>query len=78
LGELLARMPAGLMQLVGERGWQLSHGEQSRVFLARALLQRAQVVVLDEAFGALDPITLRKVMECVEARAPTLIVIAHP
>lgn len=78
LGELLARMPAGLQQLVGERGWQLSHGEQSRVFLARALLQRAQVVVLDESFGALDPITLRKVMACVEARAPTLLVIAHP
>ncbi|HEX8819771.1 MAG TPA: ABC transporter ATP-binding protein, partial [Archangium sp.] len=78
LGELLARMPAGLMQLVGERGWQLSHGEQSRVFVARALLQRARVVVLDEAFGALDPLTMRKVMTCVEARAPTLIVIAHP
>jgi ATP-binding cassette subfamily B protein len=35
-------------------------------------------VVLDEAFGALDPVTMRKVMTCVEARAPTLIVIAHP
>ncbi|QRO00178.1 ABC transporter ATP-binding protein [Archangium violaceum] len=78
LGELLTRMPAGLMQVVGESGWQLSHGEQSRVFVARALLQRASVVVLDEAFGALDPITMRKVMACVEARAPTLIVIAHP
>jgi ATP-binding cassette subfamily B protein len=78
LGELLNRMPAGLMQLVGERGWQLSHGEQSRVFVARALLQRARVVVLDEAFGALDPVTMRKVMTCVEARASTLIVIAHP
>ena len=78
LGELLKRMPSGLMQLVGERGWQLSHREQSRVFVARALLQRARVVVLDEAFGALDPVTMRKVMMCVEARAPTLIVIAHP
>ncbi|MFY0571843.1 ATP-binding cassette domain-containing protein [Archangium lansingense] len=78
LGELLGRMPSGLMQLVGERGWQLSHGEQSRVFVARALLQRARVVVLDEAFGALDPVTMRKVMTCVEARASTLIVIAHP
>ncbi len=78
LGELLERMPSGLMQLVGERGWQLSHGEQSRVFVARALLQRSSVVVLDEAFGALDPVTMRKVMACVEARASTLIVIAHP
>ncbi|MCP3141525.1 ATP-binding cassette domain-containing protein [Pyxidicoccus xibeiensis] len=78
LGELLARMPSGLFQMVGERGWQLSHGEQSRIFVARALLQRVRVVVLDEAFGALDPMTMRKVMACVEARAPTLIVIAHP
>ena len=78
LGELLERMPSGMFQLVGERGWQLSHGEQSRVFVARALLQRVRVVVLDEAFGALDPVTLRKVMACVEARASTLVVIAHP
>ncbi len=36
LGTLLSRMPGGLMQRVGETGWQLSHGEQSR------LLHRAQ------------------------------------
>ena len=51
LGDLLDRMPAGLQQLVGETGWQLSHGERSRVFLARALLQDADLVVLDESFG---------------------------
>ena len=39
LGALLDRMPAGLVQQVGGSGWQLSHGEKSRVFLARALLQ---------------------------------------
>lgn len=59
LGELLARMPAGLMQRVGETGWQLSHGERSRIFLARALLQKAPLTVLDESFAALDPETLR-------------------
>src|SRR5262249_60533434 len=36
LGPLLDRMPAGLLQMVGESGWQLSHGERSRLFLARA------------------------------------------
>jgi len=34
LSELLDRMPAGLMQMVGETGWRLSHGERSRLFLA--------------------------------------------
>ena len=78
LGALLERMPSGLDQVVGETGWQLSHGERSRVFLARALLQRADVLILDESFGALDPHTLRTCMEVVFARARTLVVIAHP
>nr|QKW93694.1 ABC-type multidrug transport system ATPase and permease component [Vitiosangium cumulatum] len=78
LGPLLERMPAGLHQMVGETGWQLSHGERNRLFIARALLQRAEVIVLDEGFAALDPDTLRTAMRCVLERAPTLVVIAHP
>src|SRR5262249_52807499 len=78
LGPVLARMPAGLQQMVGETGWQLSHGERSRLYIARALLQRADVMVLDESFAALDPVTLRKALECVLARANALVVIAHP
>ncbi len=78
LGELLERMPSGLMQIVGETGWQLSHGERSRLFLARALLQRAELVVLDESFASLDPDTLDRCLRCALARAPTLMVIAHP
>ena len=75
---LLERMPAGLLQMVGDTGWRLSHGEQSRLYLARALLQRADVVVLDESFAALDPETLHRALRCVLARAPTLLVITHP
>ena len=78
LGDLLDRMPAGLHQLVGEGGWQLSHGERSRLFLARTLLQGSGVMILDESFAALDPATLRDALECVLRRAPTLLVIAHP
>ena len=37
LGPLLDRMPAGLQQLVGETGWQLSQGEKSRRYIARTL-----------------------------------------
>ncbi len=78
LGPLLDRMPGGLDQVVGETGWQLSHGEKSRLFFARALLQKADVVLLDETFGALDPLTLRQCIDALERRAPSAIVIAHP
>ncbi len=78
LGELLQRMPAGLLQLVGETGWQLSHGERSRLFMARALLQGTEIVILDESFAALDPENFHRALHCALARAPTLLVIAHP
>jgi ATP-binding cassette, subfamily B, bacterial len=78
LGELIDRMPAGLNQMVGETGWQLSHGERSRLYIARALLQRADLVLLDESFAALDPENLRRALTCVLNRVQTLVVIAHP
>jgi ABC-type multidrug transport system fused ATPase/permease subunit len=78
LGERIERMSSGMMQMVGETGWQLSHGERSRIFLARALLQEAQLTILDESFAALDPETLEKCLNCAFERAGTLMVIAHP
>jgi ATP-binding cassette subfamily B protein len=78
LDEVLSRMPSGLQQMVGEGGWQLSNGERSRLYIARALLQKADMIILDESFAALDPINLRRALECVLRRAPTLMVIAHP
>jgi ATP-binding cassette subfamily B protein len=78
LDEVLNRMPAGLQQMVGEGGWQLSNGEQSRLYIARALLQKADLIVFDESFASLDPTNLRRALACVLRRAPTLMVIAHP
>lgn len=78
LGALLERMPGGIMQMVGETGWQLSQGERSRMFLARALLQNPELVALDESFGSLDPENLRQCLECVLRRTNALLVVAHP
>jgi ATP-binding cassette subfamily B protein len=78
LGELLDRMPDGLLQIVGEGGWRLSHGERSRLYIARTILQKADLVILDESFGALDPESLQRTLRCVLDRSPTLLVIAHP
>jgi ATP-binding cassette subfamily B protein len=77
LSDLIARMPGGLQQMVGDSGWQLSQGERSRVYVARALLQQADLRVLDESFAALDPETMDRVLECVVRRSETLVVVSH-
>lgn len=78
LEPLLERMPAGLFQFVGETGWQLSHGERSRLFIARALLQEPDLIILDESFAALDPETLELAFACVKKHARAMLVVAHP
>jgi ATP-binding cassette subfamily B protein len=77
LGGLLERMPGGMHQAVGESGWQLSHGERNRVFLARALAQEGGLLVLDESFGALDPETLAQVVLRVLEHPGAVIVAGH-
>jgi ATP-binding cassette subfamily B protein len=78
LGEVMDRMPSGFQQILGESGWQLSHGERSRLFIARTLLQNTDLIILDESFAALDPENLYRSLRCVLDRAHTLLVIAHP
>jgi ABC-type multidrug transport system fused ATPase/permease subunit len=79
LGELLATLPDRLDTVVGERGYRLSGGERQRLTIARLLLARPRVVILDEATAHLDSESEVAVQEAlVEALAGrTAIVIAH-
>jgi ATP-binding cassette, subfamily B, bacterial len=78
LDDLLERMPAGLSEMLGESGWQLSHSEKSRLFLARTLLQKTDLIILDECLSTLDPDNFFKALRCAYKNASALIVIAHP
>jgi len=79
LGELMTQLPDGLDTVVGERGYRLSGGERQRLTIARLLLARPPVVVLDEATAHLDSESEVAVQEALtEALAGrTAIVIAH-
>jgi len=79
LTEVIAALPDGLDTVIGERGYRLSGGERQRLTIARLLLARPRVVVLDEATAHLDSTSEAQVQAALgEALAGrTAIVIAH-
>ncbi|MGW2842987.1 ABC transporter ATP-binding protein [Streptomyces sp. NPDC001493] len=79
LDGLVASLPDGLDTVVGERGYRLSGGERQRLTIARLLLARQRVVILDEATAHLDSTSEASVQEALaEAlEGRTALVIAH-
>ena len=79
LGRALERLPEGLATEVGEKGVGLSAGERQRLQIARMLVDRPRVLVLDEATANLDYATeleVRAALEQISPR-PTMLIIAH-
>ncbi|MCC8927977.1 MAG: ABC transporter ATP-binding protein [Rhodococcus sp. (in: high G+C Gram-positive bacteria)] len=79
LQDLVESLPDGLDTVVGERGYRLSGGERQRLTIARLLIARPRVVILDEATASLDSTSEAAVQAALaEALAgKTSVVIAH-
>lgn len=79
LDALVKSLPDGLDTIVGERGYRLSGGERQRLTIARLLLARPRVVILDEATAHLDSHSELAVQEALAAALDgrTALVIAH-
>ena len=79
LDEVVAGLPDGLDTVVGERGYRFSGGERQRMTIARLLLARPRVVILDEATASLDSTSEAAVQEALADALDgrTAIVIAH-
>ena len=73
------RFPDGLGTIVGERGVSLSGGQIQRIALARALLTRPKILVLDDAFSSLDAETEEDILSDIKefTRGVTTVIVSH-
>ncbi|WP_308219641.1 ABC transporter ATP-binding protein [Aeromicrobium sp. 50.2.37] len=78
----VARLPAGLDTQLGERGTTLSGGQRQRLALARALVRRPRLLVMDDATSAVDPEVEQRILRALADRTadgggPTVLVVAY-
>jgi ATP-binding cassette subfamily C protein len=77
--DFVSAMPEGMYTPVGERGSGISGGQRQRIAIARALVRRPQLLILDEATASLDPDSEAAIRETVKALkgAMTILAISH-
>ena len=77
--EFIQKLPKGFDTLIGENGIRLSGGEKQRISIARAMLKKSKIILLDEATSSLDAETETKIQSAINllTKERTTLVIAH-
>ena len=77
--EFINKLPNKFDTFIGENGYRLSGGEKQRLSIARAMLKKSKIILLDEATSSLDAETESKIQEAINllTKDRTTLVIAH-
>ncbi|MDO8107567.1 ABC transporter ATP-binding protein [Isoptericola sp. b441] len=78
--EVVRALPGGLEAMLGERGANLSGGQRQRLAIARAVVRRPRLLILDDATSAVDPQVERRILAGLRQRdqdGPTVLMVAY-
>ncbi|OGX15736.1 MAG: hypothetical protein A2166_03150 [Omnitrophica WOR_2 bacterium RBG_13_41_10] len=77
--DFIMALPKGYDTIIGENAYKISEGQKQRIAIARALIKRPKILILDEAMSSLDSETEDKIIENIKSafRDSTIIVVSH-